>query len=544
MPVLLPTPAPTPKIPEILFHPANAPRLLKILDRKIAALEANAQLAAAEIEAENLRTAALKDEKQRAITRAKCKTLYGFVQEAWKVLEPETPFVPGWHIQAICDHLEAISHGKITRLVINIPPGCMKSLTASVLWEAWEWGPLGRPGLRYLTTSYKEDYAKRDARKMRDLIRSDWYQAHWPITLLREGEMSFENSHRGGREAVPFGSLTAGRGNRLVIDDPHSTETAESQADRITATRIFRESATSRLNDPRTDAIVVIMHRLHPDDICGVIDKLGLGYEKLILPMEFEIERRCKTSIFTDPRKHDGDLLFPERFTRKVIDRDKVALGSYAYAGQYQQRPAPREGGMFKLQWMQVTKFVPPPSAMRVRRWDLAATLPKPGTDPDWSVGLRMSKWDGKWYIEHVARFRDSAGGVRRKMRALAEADGEECRIALPQDPGQAGKDQAENLVAFLAPYIASAERETGAKDIRAEPLAAQFEAGNVLICEGPWNETFIEELCSFPVGHDDQVDAASGAFLELTGEGIPTVVLDMESLRRETWRVPGINEQ
>ena len=356
------------------------------------------------------------------------------------MLEPETPFVPGWHIEAICQHLEAISAGKIKRLVINVPPGCMKSLTASVLWQAWEWGPLGKPGLRFLTTCYKEDYAKRDARKTRDLVNSDWYQAHWPITLLREAEMSFENDSRGNREAVPFNSLTSGRGNRLVIDNPHSTETAESEADRIRATRIFRESATSRLNDPRTNAILVIMHRLHPQDICGVIDKLKMPYEKLILPMEFEVERRCKTSIFTDPRTTENELLFPERYTREVIDRDKIALGSYAYAGQYQQRPSPREGGLFKRHWLTVSRVVPPARSQRVRRWDLAAFIPKAGTDPDWTVGLRMARYESKWFIEDVTRFRESAHNVRRRMRAIAESDGRDCHISLPQEPGPGGQ--------------------------------------------------------------------------------------------------------
>lgn len=131
--------------------------------------------------------------------RASCRTLAGFVREAWPVLHPGTPYIHGWHIDAICAHLEAITDGRINRLLINVPPGTMKSLLVSVFWPAWEW--TFRPELQYLTTSYSEAYVKRDSRRMRDLVSSEWYQALWPLSLPRTAEISFENSRRGFREA-------------------------------------------------------------------------------------------------------------------------------------------------------------------------------------------------------------------------------------------------------------------------------------------------------------------------------------------------------
>src|SRR5690606_33234439 len=239
--------------------------------------------------------------------------------------------------------------------------GRMSPLLPAVLWAAWERVPKGSPFLRYLTTSYAEKYVKRDSRRMRDLVHSDWYRALWPeAELVRAGEASFANTKTGFRAGVPFASLSGGRGDRVSIDDAHSTETAESDTERANTARIFRESVPTRLNDPKTSAIIVIMQRLHEDDVSGQITKLGLGYEHLMLPMEFEHDRACATSIgFRDPRTEDGELLFPARFPREVVERDKIPMGSYAVAGQFQQRPAPRSGGMFQRGDFEIVDEVP-----------------------------------------------------------------------------------------------------------------------------------------------------------------------------------------
>ena len=478
------------------------------------------------------------------LIRERCKTLTGFVREAWHVLEPTTPYIYCWHHEAISEHLEAITRKEITRLQINQPPATMKSLIASVMWEAWEWGPAGLPGLRYLTTSYTESYARRDSRKMRDLVMSEWYQTLWPsVVLTRDNEMDFENTAKGGRRAMPFASLTAGRGNRVVLDDPHSTEGAESPTERERAVRLFRESVTSRLNDPIHDAILVIMHRLHPKDVCGAIETFGLDYMKLILPMEFDPKSISYTRYFKDPRTQAGELLCPERVPRDVIEKNKIELGSHAYNTQYQQRAAAREGGMFKRHWFKIVDAVPADAKIRARRWDLAASIPEHGNDPDWTVGLRMatgrvgSEAEGKFYIDDVVRFRDSGAKVRQAIKSMASVDGRACSIIIPQDPGQAGKDQAASIIGENAGYRIEAERETGDKGTRAEPFAAQCEAGNVYLLRAPWNEELIDELCAFPQGYDDQVDAAAGAFKKLAMAKKPLNISD-DLLKRSA--IPG----
>lgn len=281
-------------------------------------------------------------------TRERCKTLIGFVREAWHALEPAARYIHSWHHDAICEHLEAIHRGQITRLQINQPPRTLKSQIASILFNAWEWGPAGSPGIRYLTTAYAETWARTHARKTRDLVQSEWFRAHWPnVYLVRDSETDFENNYGGIRLAKPFASLTSGGGNRVIIDDPHSTEQAESDADRERAERIFRESVTSRLNDPEHDAIVVIMHRLHPNDVCGVITDLGLPYTKLVLPMEYVRSLSITTPFFADPRKEDGELLCPERIPREIVEQNKIELGTHAFATQYQQQARGREGTQF-----------------------------------------------------------------------------------------------------------------------------------------------------------------------------------------------------
>lgn len=472
------------------------------------------QVRAEKARREGRRELAELDQRADAV-RERCRSFHGFVREAWHVLEPAQPFVDGWHVGALTGHYEAVHNGRINRLLANVPPGTSKSLLYSVMGPAWEWGPMGCPDLRFLTTSYSEAYAKRDSRRMRDLVSSEWYQRLWPdVKLTRVAEMSFGNTAGGFREAVPFARLTGGRGDRVIIDDPHSTEQAESEAERKRAIRIFRESVPSRLNDPIRSAIIAIMQRLHAGDVSGVALSQGLGYTHLMLPMEFEIDRRCETEIgFRDPRTYEGELLCPERWPPEVIERDRAVMGSYAWAGQMQQRPAPREGGMFKIERLGIVSAAPA-GIVWCRGWDLAASKDQ----GSWTVGAKIGRApSGLFFVEDVVRLRGSAGEVESAILNTAARDGAEPLVSLPQDPGQAGKAQAQYLVSRLAGYRVKATPETGDKATRAEPYAAQVEAGNVALVRGKWNEVYLEELGLFPGGeHNDQVDASSRAFTEI----------------------------
>lgn len=452
-------------------------------------------------------------------------SLASFTQAAWHVLEPGQPYKHGWHIDAVSEHLEAVTEGQISRLLINVPPGTMKSLSVGVMWPAWEWGPRGLPHLRYLGTSHSHPLAIRDNLKMRRLIASDWYQERWGSTVRlmsdQNAKLKFENDATGFREAMAFTGLTGSRGDRVLIDDPLSVDDAGSDVKRAAVNETFREAVPTRLNNPDRSAIILVMQRLHENDVAGMILAKDFGYEHLMLPMEFEPERKCYTSIgFADPRTEEGELLFPARFSREVVERDKKVMGSYATAGQFQQRPAPREGGMFKRGWFAPVKAVPAATEF-VRGWDLAATV----TDgAAYTAGVKLGRYpDGRFVIAGSARDRLSAGGVEKLIKSTAATDTVDCRISLPQDPGQAGKAQAQYLVKQLAGYVVKATPESGDKVTRAEPMSAQAEAGNIdiLVTGDPvkdaWVEPFLDELCVFPSGtFKDQTDAATRAFNEL----------------------------
>lgn len=454
-----------------------------------------------------------------AIEREACRrSLATFAQEAWHVLEPSTPLKWGWALDAVCEHLQAVTAGQIRSLLINVPPGCMKSLLTGVIWPAWEWGPRAMPHLRYLGTAHKQDLAIRDNLKCRRLIQSEWFQSRWPITLTgdQNAKTKFENAQTGFREAMAFTSMTGSRGDRVILDDPLSVDDAKSDAALLAAELTFTEALPTRVNS-ELSAKIVIMQRLHQRDTSGIILARELDYVHLMLPMEFDPARKCVTSIgFADPRKTDGELLFPERFGPAQVADMKRTMGSYAVAGQLNQAPVPRDGGMFKRDWFEIVDAAPA-SSRKIRRWDFAATEKQQGNDPDWTVGLLLSEVGGVYYIEDIVRDRCSPAGVERMLKNTASRDGKAVSIRLPQDPGAAGKSVAASQIKLLAGYKVKAAPETGSKQARAEPVSAQAEAGNVKLVRAPWNEAFLEEIGMFPnASHDDQVDALSGAFADL----------------------------
>lgn len=301
-------------------------------------------------------------------------------------------------------------------------------------------------------------------------------------------------------------------------DDPNNVREAESEAVREATNTWWDESMSTRLNSA-TGAFVLIQQRVHQNDLTGhIMSRERDRWTYLCLPARYEPDHPFVW--VGDPRKTLGEPLWQNRFNDEYLRDLERSMGQYAAAGQLQQRPAPREGGLLKRAWFSVIDAVPADVAEEVRRWDLASqTATSTNTDPDWTACVRMAKLrDGRFVITHADRMRVTPLQVELAMKALASQDGARVKIGIPQDPGQAGVAQVQYLTRQLAGFVVHAERETGDKVVRAEPFAAQCEAGNVLLLRGGWNDDFLDELTTFPNGlHDDFVDAASGAFRMLT---------------------------
>jgi hypothetical protein len=292
----------------------------------------------------------LRDEIDREMAT---RSLGEFVRQAWPVVEPSTPFVPGFHIDAIIEHLEAVTRGQIRNLLINVPPRHMKSLLVSVFWPAWEW--IRWPERRWLYSSYAASLSIRDSIKCRRLIESPWYQTRWgdrfTLTSDQNTKMRFDNGRSGYRIATSVGGTATGEGgDRVVCDDPHNVGEVESDSVRKGALEWWDVVMSTRVNDPKTSAKTVVMQRCHQLDLSGHLLEQG-GYEHLCLPAEYEGPSRATSIGWCDPRTQQGELLWPDRFGPDEIASLKVSLGSYATAGQLQQRPSPAGGGMLKRHW-------------------------------------------------------------------------------------------------------------------------------------------------------------------------------------------------
>ena len=234
-----------------------------------------------------------------------------FVRRAWPSIIPDD-LQWNWHLDAVGEHLQAVHTGQIRRLLINVPPGTSKSTLTGVMYPAWLWGPAGNPGHRYIGAAHEQGLAIRDNRMMRELINSEWYQARWPIALQgdQNEKLYFENTSRGFRQACAVASMTGRRGHTVTWDDPLSPEKAHTVTARNTAIRVLSETVPTRLNNPATSAIIVVMQRLHENDPSGHIIANDLGYEHLCIPMEFEPDRRRTTCIgWTECERAGGSML-------------------------------------------------------------------------------------------------------------------------------------------------------------------------------------------------------------------------------------------
>jgi predicted phage terminase large subunit-like protein len=411
------------------------------------------------------------------------------------------------HHEVICKALMRVFRGESKRLIINIPPRYSKTEIAVINWIAWCLGKV--PDCEFIHTSYSGTLAVNNAWVTRELVQHEAYREVFPGTVIRAdsaakhewrttaGGVVYATGAAGTITGYGAGKHREGFGGAIIIDDPHKADEARSDVIRQGVIDWFQTTLESRKNGPDTP-IVLIMQRLHEEDLAGWLLAGGNGETW---------EHVCLSAI-----KDDGEALWPQKHSIEELQRMEQA-SPYVFAGQYRQRPAPPEGGIFKPDMLQVVDAIPAGVVKWCRGWDLASV-----EDGDWTAGARIGRMeDGRFIIADMTRFREGPDVRDQSMLNTAGRDGRSTIVSIPQDPGQAGKTQVAYLTRKLAGFNVKSSPESGDKVTRAEPLAAQVNVGNVLMLRGAWNDAFINELRMFPNGvHDDQVDASSRAFAEV----------------------------
>jgi predicted phage terminase large subunit-like protein len=427
------------------------------------------------------------------------------------------------HCEVLGDVLQRVADGKIKRLLVFTPPRHGKSETISRLFTAYF---LHRYPERWVgLSSYSADLANTLSRNARDNYRL----AGNTVKVDAAGVQHWETGHGGGLWATGAGGPATGKGGHLlVVDDPvKNAEEAASEVIRAKlqdwwhSTWYTREEPWSP-EDPN-GAMIVVQTRWHEDDLSGWLlqqeresedDEDRERWHIVNLPAIAEDPQQFPESCTVEPDwRQPGEALCPERRPIEKLEKIRHRISEYYFDALFQQRPSAREGEFFKVGKIEIVQAVPA-NLRRCRAWDLGATKDAGSYTSGVLIGIDAA---GIWYVLDVVRGQWPSDDVRTQIRNTAIGDGPGVKIHLPQDPGQAGKDQGQQFIRFLAGFNVKVEPVTGSKETRADPFAAQWNAGNVKLLQGAWNKPYIEEYRQFPRGKfSDQVDSGSDAFTEL----------------------------
>jgi len=451
------------------------------------------------------------------------RSLKEFTKNSWQAIEPGRDFHDNWHIDAISEHLQAVVEGDIKRLIINIPPRHMKSISVAVALPAWTWTI--QPSKKFLYASYAGSLSIRDSVKCRRLIDSRWYQQHFGESFKLTGDQNqkqrFENDKTGARIATSVdGALTGEGGDIIVIDDPHNVRESESSTVRDGVLEWWDQAMQTRLNDPKTGAFIIIMQRVHERDLTGHIlaNELGEEWDHLCIPARYEVGHPTPTRSrlgFTDPRTKEGELLWPDRIDVKTLDNLERSLGSYASAGQLQQRPMPKGGGILKREW-----WVPwdnpdlPEIEYVLQSWDTAFSVKEKSSysaRTTWGVfkerGMTCAIVLEMWY-DRVSY------PELRKLAQEAYQDWEPDAVLIEKKAS--GQSLLQDLRMAGVPVLEyMPDRD---KEARAHASSALLEDGRIYFpSDKKWAKNLIDICAAFPAtDNDDIVDTCTQAWLRL----------------------------
>jgi predicted phage terminase large subunit-like protein len=440
------------------------------------------------------------------------RNLYAFIARMFYELNPETEFKPNWHIEVIAAELEACWRGETTRLIINVPPRSLKSQAASVAFPAWLLGQ--KPGAQIICASYGQDLANKHAIDCRAVLSSGFYRSIFPTRLSpqRQAVHEFMTTQKGVRLATSVGGVLTGRGaDYIIIDDPLKPDEALSETQRNAANDWYDHTLYSRLNDKKTGCIILIMQRLHEDDLVGHVMTQG-NWKVLRFPAIAEENEAYSIQTSLGPQQFSrriGEALHPDRESLEILQDIRETQGEYNFAGQYQQAPAPLGGGMVKAGWFKTytANELPPKFEMIFQSWD---TANKPTELSDYSVCTTWGIKQTHIYLLHVFRRRMDYPALKRAV--VEQVVAHQAKEIIIEDKAS-GTQLIQELVHEGVHGVKRYEPKMD-KVMRMHNVTSTIENGFVHLPEkADWLPEYLHELTTFPKSkHDDQADSTSQA--------------------------------
>ena len=442
------------------------------------------------------------------------KSFYEFSLDAFKALHNGQELVPNWHIKYLCDRLQKEAYRIVENkerdkhLLINVPPRTLKSELVNVFFSVYCW--ILKDSIQFISSSYSASLSITLSTQARRLLESDWFKEYFPDIELSKDENTksrYTNTNSGLRYSTSTGGTVTGMGaDIIVIDDPQNPQLARSDIERENANRFFNETLRSRLNNPDKGVFIVIMQRLHEQDLTGMLlEKEPENWQHICLPAEVSdlVKPKELKQFYTD------GLLFPKRLSKSTLDSFKLGLGSYGYSGQYSQIPSPDQGGIFKGDWFNIIKRLPENINSDSLKWDFYLDTAYTNKQENDATAMMCAAFhNNELYIREVKAVRLEFPELIKEIQAFTFSNGYTNRSRIYVEPKASGKSIVQMLKRSTGLNVIEDKPPSQDKVSRASSISAFVESGRVNLLDGRYIDSFLNELKAFPNGsHDDQVD-------------------------------------